>query len=335
MHTAKLFTCASILCVTALTASQAGIMDKFKKKSSYEDETVTMKDDIEKSEGKGAGGLRYSVSVTDIEKSYSVVVKWNLADAFKLMLTDALHSSDHFIVLGEESMRDAAMREQDLGASGRTAKGKKTAKIGHLTPSQLLVRGAVTHAEADAAGKRGGLNFKGIRVGGSGGSAEVNITIYLVDSTTGQVAASQKIVGKSGKKGLSLGYFGSGLGGLTGDFAGFKKDNMGKAMEHAVAQAVEYLVDQLEDIEWEGTVMMAGEKTIFNRGSREGVEPGMRFVVGEIEELRDPDTGELLDTELTKIGLLEATKVKEKITYCKPLSGEKKIKKGMSVYVVD
>jgi len=333
MRSAQLVTCATLLCILSLSTSQAGIMDKFKKKSSYESETVTMKDEVEKSEGKGAGGLRYSVSVTDITKSYSYVVKWNLADAFKLMLTDALHSSDHFIVLGEESMRDAAMREQDLGASGRTAKGKKTAKIGHLTPAQLLVRGAVTHAESDSSGKRGGLSFKGIRIGGSGGQAEVNITIYMVDSTTGQVKASQKIVGKSGKKGLSLGYFGSGLGGLTGDFAGFKKDNMGKATEHAVSQAVEYLVKQLEDIAWEGTIMMAGQKVICNRGAREGVEPGMRFVVGEIEELRDPDTGELLDTDLTKVGELEVTKVKEKISYCKAVSGGSKIKKGMSIFV--
>ena len=335
MRSARMITSAAILCMTTFSASQAGIMDRFKKSSSYESETVTMKDDIKKSEKKGAGGLRYSVSVASIEKSYSYVVKWNLADAFKLMLTDALQSSGHFIVLGEESMRDAAMREQDLATSGRTAKGKKTAKTGQMTPAQLLLRGAVTHAESDVSGKRGGLNFKGIRVGGSGGSAEVNITIYVIDSTTGQVKASQKIVGKSGKKGLSLGYFGSGLGGLTGDFAGFKKDNMGKAMEHAVAQAVEYLVEQLEDIQWEGTVMMAGSKIICNRGSREGVEPGMRFVVGEIEELRDPDTGELLDADLTKVGELEVTKVKEKISYCKAISGGSKIKKGMSIFVAN
>jgi len=323
---------AMLIAVTAV--SNAGIMDKFKKKD--DPEKVTVKEDIKKSEGKGAGGLRYSVSVTDIEKSYSVVVKWNLADAFKLMLTDALQSSDHFIVLGEESMREAAMREQDLGASGRTAKGKKTPKIGRMTPAQLLVRGAVTHVEQDTSGAGGGIGFKGIRVGGSGGSAEVNITVYLMDSETGQVKATQKIVGQSKKRGLSLGYFGSDLGGLTGDFAGFKKDNTGKAMEHAVAQAVEFLVEQLEDIAWEGTVMLVkGDSIICNRGSREGVETGMNFAVGEIEELVDPDSGEVLDSEMTAVGQLEVTRVKEKICYCKAVSGAAKVKKGMSIFLAD
>ena len=89
----------SFLTVTLLVATcRAGIMDKFKKKD--DPEKVTLKEEVVKSESKGAGNLRYSVSVADIEKSYDVVVKWDLKDAFKLMLTDALASSDHFIVLG-------------------------------------------------------------------------------------------------------------------------------------------------------------------------------------------------------------------------------------------
>jgi len=319
----------------SVSVSHAGILDKFKKKED-DPEKVSLKEEVKKSEGKGAGNLRYSVSVTDVAKSYDVVVRWDLADAFKLMLTDALQSSDHFIVLGEESMRDAAMREQDLGASGRTAGGKKTPKQGRLTPAQLLVRGAVTQCSQDTSGKSGGIGFKGFRIGGSGGKAEVNVTIYLVDSETGQVKASQKIVGESGKKGINVGYFGSDLGGLTGDFDGFKNDNVGKATEHAVAQSVEYLVEQLEDIEWEGSVMMIkGDQIVCNRGSREGVENGMQFDVGEIEELVDPDTGELLDSEMTKLGQLEVTKVKEKICYCKAIAGGKKVKKGMTIFLAN
>jgi curli biogenesis system outer membrane secretion channel CsgG len=333
-HLARI-TLSVFIFATALSVGHGGIMDKFKKDKD-DPNTVSMKDDIKKSEGKGAGGLRYSVSVTDIEKSYTFVVKWDLADAFKLMLTDALHSSGHFIVLGEESMREAAMREQDLAASGRTAGGKKAPKIGRMTPAQLLVRGAVTHAQADVSGAGGGIGFKGLKVGGSGGTAEINITIYLMDSETGQVKASQKITGQSKKRGLSLGYSGSKLGGLTGDFAGFKKDNMGKAMEHAVAQSIEYLTEQLEGIQWEGSVMMAKADTIIcNRGSREGVEVGMKFTVGEIEELIDPDSGETLDSEMTKVGELEVSKVKEKICYCTASSGGDKIKKGMTIFLAE
>jgi len=201
-----------------------------------------------------------------------------------------------------------------------------------MTPAQLLVRGSVTHVQTSTTGGKGGISFRGIRVGGSGDKAEVNITIYLVDSSTGQVKASTKVVGKSGRKGLSLGYHGSKLGGLRGNLAGFKKDNVGKACQDAVNQAVKFLVGQLDEIPWEGSVVMVkGATIIVNRGTREGVAVGTSFAVGEIEELVDPDTGEVLDSDLTEVATLEVTKVKEKIAYCKVRSGEG-VKKGMSVY---
>ncbi len=61
--------------------------------------------------------------------------------------------------------------------------------------------------------------------------AEINVTIYMVDSETGQVKASKSVVGESNRTGLGFGYHGSGS--VTGDIAGFKKDNLGKATEHA------------------------------------------------------------------------------------------------------
>ena len=225
------------------------------------------------------------------------------------------------------------MQEQDLAASGRAAGGKKAPKMGRMTPAQLLVRGSITHVQESTAGAGGGFGFKGIRIGGSGEGAEVNITIYLVDSATGQVKASTKVVGSSKKRGLSLGYFGSGLGGLTGDIAGFKNDNVGKACENAVAQGVAFLIEQLETIAWEGSIaLVKGEKIILNRGSREGVAVGNRFKVGEVEELVDEDTGEVLDSEMTEVGELEVTSVKEKIAYCKALSGGDQVAKGMTVF---
>jgi hypothetical protein len=48
-------------------------------------------------------------------------------------------------------------------------------------------------------GDGGGISFKGISLGGSKANAEVNITMYRVDSRTGQVKASTKVVGKSAK----------------------------------------------------------------------------------------------------------------------------------------
>ena len=280
------------------------------------------------------GNLRYSIMVNKFENKANWRGQWELGDAWGTILTDQLVQSGKFIVLGEADMRGAAMQEQDLAASGRTAGGKKAPKMGRMTPAQLLVKGAITHVQ-ETKGGGGGISLgkgllSGISLGASGGSAEINITIYLVDSATAQVKASKSVIGKSGKKGLSLGYHGSALGGLTGDIGGFMKDNMGKAAMDACNQALEFLVGQLDSIPWEGSVsLVKADKLIINRGTREGVEVGMKFDVGKVEEVVDEDTGEVLDSELTKIGTVTVTEVKEKICYTTPLEGAEK---GMGVH---
>ena len=279
------------------------------------------------------GNLRYSITVTKFRNEAGWHGRWDIGDGFGEIMTQALNQSGWFIVLGEKDMRQAALEEQDFAANGRTAGGKKAPKMGRMTPAQLLVKGAITHVQSSTTGGKGGLSFKGIRLGGSKDAAEINMTIYLVSSETGQVLASTKVVGKSGKKGLNIGYFGDKLGGLTGDLKGFKKDNVGKACEDAVAQAVEFLINQLESVPWQGTVILAkGDKIVINRGTREGVCVGAKFDVGTVEHLVDEDTGEVLDEEITKIGTIEVTKVKEKIAYCKPLCGGDMVKKGMTLH---
>ena len=275
------------------------------------------------------GNLRYTIMVNKFENKANWTGRWDLGDAWGTILTDQLVQSGRFIVLGEADMRGAAMAEQDLAASGRVAGGKKAPKAGRMSPAQLLVKGAITHVQ-ETKGSGGGLNFKGISIGGDAGGAEINVTIYIVDSTTGQVKGSKSVVGKSGKRGLSLGYHGSALGGLTGDLAGFEKDNLGKATTDAINQAMEYIVSQLSSIPWEGSIALAKEdKLVVNRGTREGVAVGMKFDVGEVEEVVDEDTGETIDSDMKKIGTVTVVEVKEKVSYTTPLAGAKK---GMGVF---
>ena len=278
------------------------------------------------------GNLRYSITVSKFDNEAGWSGQWNIGDGFETIMTDVLMQNGKFIVLGDADMRKEAMAEQDLAASGRTAGGAKAPQIGRMTPAQLLVRGSITHVQSDTAGGSGGINFKGFRIGGSGSKAEVNITIYLVDSETGQVKASQKVVGQAGRKGVGVGYSGSALGGLGGDMEGFMSDNVGKACEDAVVQCVAFLEKQLESIPWHGSVMLANaDKLVINRGTREGVAVGQTFQVGSTEELVDEDTGEVLDVEITTVGTVTVTEAKEKIAYCTALAGAEK---GMSVMPV-
>ncbi|MCG2658869.1 MAG: CsgG/HfaB family protein, partial [Kiritimatiellae bacterium] len=274
----------------------------------------------------GSGNLRYSISVSKFENKAGWSGQWDIGNAFGEIMTAALQESGKFIVLGEKDMRGEAMLEQDLATSGRMAGGKKAPKTGQMTPAQLLVKGAITHVQGSTTGGGAGVNVLGFRIGGSTDKAEVNATIYIIDSTTGQVKAQTKVVGKAGRKGLNLGYSGSSFG---GDVAGFKKDNVGKATEDAVGQGVQFLEKQLEDIPWEGTVIKGGDKVTINRGSREGVSVGQVFAVGAVTTLTDKDTGEVLDTEMEQAGKIKVTSVKEKISYCEVLDG--KIKPDMTI----
>ena len=70
-----------------------------------------------------------------------------------------------------------------------------------------------------------------------------------------------------------------------------------------------------------------------NRGTREGVTVGQNFTVGDVEVLRDPDTGEVLDESMTEVASLTVSQVKEKLSICDVTSGSAAaVAKGMTIH---
>jgi hypothetical protein len=228
-------------------------------------------------------------------------------------------------------MRYAALDEQDLAASGRTAGGDKAPVTGQMTPAQLLIKGAITHVQDDISGAGGGIRVQGFKIGGGGGKGEVNATIYIVDSTTGQVLASTNVVGTHKRSSLGVGYS---TGRWGAAFGGHENDNVGLAVQDACAAAVNFLIKQLPNFPWTGTVVMVkGGQVYINRGTREGVAVGQNFVVGDVEVLRDPDTGEVLDESMTEIAGLKIDQVKEKLSIASVTWGDSEaIEKGMRIH---
>jgi curli biogenesis system outer membrane secretion channel CsgG len=277
------------------------------------------------------GGLRYSITVSQFENQAGWTGQWDIGNAWGTVLTDMLNETGKFIVLGETDMRYEAMAEQDLAASGRTATGKKAPATGQLTPGQLLVKGAITHVQGTTSGGGGGVRVKGFKIGGKKAKGEVNATIYVVDSTTGQVLASTNVVGESNRKGANIGYSSYDWG---ASFGGQKNDNVGLAVQDACAQAVEFLIEQLPNVPWTGSVVLVkGDKVYINRGTREGVVAGQGFRIGEVEVIRDPDTGEVLDEDMTEVCQIKAAQVKEKLSICEVTSGDATdVQKGMTVH---
>jgi curli biogenesis system outer membrane secretion channel CsgG len=277
------------------------------------------------------GGLRYSITVTKFENRSGWGGYWSIGDAWDTVLTDMLNQTGKFIVLGETDMRMAAMNEQDLAASGATAGGKKAPVTGQMTPAQLLVKGAITHAQGTTGSTGGGIRIKGFKIGGGGGKGEVNATIYIVDSTTGQVLASKSVVGTHKRKSMDVGYA---TGGWGAAFGGEENDNVGLAVQDACAAAVAFMIEQLPSFQWTGSVVLVkGNKVYLNRGSREGVSVGQTFSVGEVEVIRDPDTGEVLDESMTEVARLTVNQVKEKLSIADVTSGSvSNVSKGMTIH---
>ena len=144
------------------------------------------------------------------------------------MLTDSLQQSGHFIVLGEADMRDAAMKEQDFAKSGRVAGGDKAPATGFMTPAQLLIKGEINNFQTTS-GQHGGIAVRGFNIGVGGDTAEINAVIYVVDSTTGQVVASKKVIGTAKSSAVSVGFSRQRLGRRHGRIQEDQRRHRGRA----------------------------------------------------------------------------------------------------------
>ncbi len=142
------------------------------------------------------------------------------------------------------------------------------------------------------------------------------------------MVASRKVKGEASKFGVGV-EMATNQGSM--DLGRYANTNVGSAIEKAIDEAVAFLVQQLEKIPWEGTVIMVKDnKVYFNRGSREGVSQGQSFAVGRSEVLRDPNTGEVLDVSMEKAGKLVVEQVREKLSIARIVEG-RRIEKGMTV----
>jgi curli biogenesis system outer membrane secretion channel CsgG len=289
---------------------------------------VARADDAPPTAAPAKGGLRYTIAVTSFENRSKYAGTFALADTWGALLTEALTRSGHFIVIGESDMRAAATAEQDFANGGRAANGGKGPRTGQMTPAQLLIKGEITHFEDGVKGGSGGLAIHGINLGLTGSTAEINAVVYVVDSTTGQVVASKKVVGEAKSSSLTAGFTNQDW---SSNLTGFKNTNVGKAVETAIDEAVEFCAAQLGNLPWSGSVIVVHDRQVYiNRGAREGVAAGQVFKVGLAEALRDPGTGELLDTTFNEKARIKVDIVKEKISICSVISGAG-VANGMSV----
>ena len=267
-------------------------------------------------------GLKHAIGCKDFSNEAGWSGSWNIGNNLSIMLESALFDSGRFVIVEREKLQDV-LAEQDLVASGRAAGASKVAQTGKVRPARYLATGAVTEVEESQSGADGGISFKGIRVGGGRSEAQVTVIVKLIDTTTGEIVAKERVVGKAGNTALRVGVDYHSLGTELG---GFVKTPLGQAAQDCINQAASIIAKKMEEFPVEGAVIKVSDsgQVIINRGSEFGVEVGQALVMAEQgETLMDPDTGEMLGQEEGQvIGKIRVAKVLEKVSYADVTEGE-------------
>ena len=152
------------------------------------------------------------------------------------MLTNELASTEKFRIV-ERAKLNAVLEEQDLAQSGRIEK-RSAAKVGKLTGAKYLVMGTVSSYTENTAGEGGGLSFRGINVGGKKSEAYIAVDLRVVDTTSGEVAYTRTVEGRSSSYGVHGGLYRGGFGGNMGKY---ENTPAGKAIRACLVEISDYL----------------------------------------------------------------------------------------------
>jgi curli biogenesis system outer membrane secretion channel CsgG len=283
--------------------------------SDGEQKTGTIKGHVEEGDESGLPplkGPKKIVAVGSFENKSGFVSEISLGDSFSDMLANSLDKTGRFIVVNRESL-DQVLDEKTLARSDETAKSA-VAKTGQVLSAQYILVGAVTEFEQQTQETGGGIRIKGVGVGAKITKAHIAVVVRMINTQTSE-EFTQRVEGKAQATGVAADYEGPDWG-IGGEH--FQKSPLGKAVQDALDQAVVLLGTRIINEPWTGKVVMAKDGKIYiNAGERNGIKVGDVFVVYHRgEELRDPDTGELLDFIEEKLGTISVITVQEKVSIC-------------------
>jgi curli biogenesis system outer membrane secretion channel CsgG len=218
------------------------------------------------------------------------------------MLATALVKTGKFSVIERQEL-DKIVEEQKLGESGLVTP-QTAPKVGQLLGAELFVVGAVTECGTKESNIGGGISVFG------GGlktkKARTVVDIRLINTTTGEIIASESEEGTESTTGVAVRYEDIDFNNQDS----WDNTDIGKATREAVNKTVELIADNMKKIPWSGKILKVNTDgtVIMKPGSEGNVTPGMEFfVVRKGEEIKDPDTGLSLGSEETKVGKIKAT----------------------------
>jgi len=249
------------------------------------------------------------------------------ADGLTAMLIDALARDGHFVVV-ERGGLAAIQSEQALGTTN-AAVGETAAKTGQLIGASAIVRGAVIKFEAAASG--GSMGIGGLRLGSllapqagvKHQTSVLEISIRLIDTTTGQIVATYKAEGSAGANSASVELVNP-KSGLSAGLSAFMNTPIGQAAQDAIVKIVHQIAQGMSAVPWSSTIVEASGGRIYVSGGLDRrLKPGQMLVVlrkGKV--FTDPATGRVLDVEMNRIGTIRIDGVRDKMSTATQVDGQ-------------
>jgi len=243
-----------------------------------------------------------------------------------LLVTRLVNDGVYSVI--ERKALDKIISEQNFSNSDR-ANPDTAAKIGRLLGVDAIIMGSVTQFGRDdksqgvGGGAIGGLTGR-FGIGGVGkkqAKAVVGISARMVNTDTGEILVAAEGKGESKRSGLLLGGAGGSDSGAGGGGYNMSSSNFGNTiLGEAVGQAVSDVAKQLDGkasslptraVQISGLVAdVSGNTLILNLGSKAGVKVGDHLgIFRQGRQIKDPATGKVLKTVVTKLGDITITEV--------------------------
>ena len=245
-----------------------------------------------------------------------------------LLVTRLVNDGVYSVI--ERKALDKIISEQNFSNSDR-ANADTAAKIGRILGVDAIIVGSITQFGRDDKSQGvGGAAIGGLTgrfgIGGVGkkqAKAVVGISARLVNTDTAEILAVAEGKGESKRSGLMLGGAGGSGGGAGGGVVDMSSSNFSNTiLGEAVGEAVTSVAKQLDDkaaslptqaIQVSGLVAdVSGNTLILNVGSKAGVKVGDHLgVFRQGRQIKDPATGRVLRTIVTKLGDVTITEVED------------------------
>lgn len=285
----------------------------------------------------------------------------NVGQGIRAILTAKMGQSKNVVLLEREKMA-TILAEQDFGASDRVKQGTK-AKVGAITGADAILLGDIVIFGRDDTGKKSGAGgvARGLpgpfgSIGGALASSKktdkavVAINLRLVDAETGEVIETAEARGESSRTSTDWGavagsWRGAAAASSSMTSSNFAETIIGEATIDAVAKIVAFLDTKIPSIgaksrSIEGRVATIDGCTLYlSVGGNDGVHVGDRFEISRIiKEVINPETKEVLDQQIEKVGEFIVGTVRDKTSVGlyggRPLSSDVLVKPGYAARMV-